>query len=222
MCGFQDQIKCPHCFVTIFGIWTFLHTNYPISANDLEYTFLHMVCPACNESIVKMDWKTDTDRLNFLEPLDENIGWRYVIPINSIRFKLNNEIPLKYQKMFREASCILEDSPAASAAISRKCLQELLKDYEKTSSDTLHFQIEEVLKKTHLDPSLSNLLYLLKNTGNAGAHLKLKITGQILEVDKKDAESSLKIVFQLFNFYIIDVKEREKMFEELNDKFNPK
>jgi len=216
----MTQIICPHCFVTIFNSWILLPTNQPIMANELGYSFVYMKCPACNESIVKMEWNSFNKNSRLYEPLSESSGWRYVLPINPIRFKLNGEIPEKYQKMFLESASILENSPDASAAISRKCLQELLKDYEKTNSDTLYLQIEEVVKKTNLDPSLSNLLHLLRKTGNAGVHLKLKISGQILEVDKKDAESSLKILFQLFNFYIVDVNEREKMFNELNDKYD--
>src|SRR5215472_296316 len=55
------------------------------------------------------------------------------------------EVPSPYRDDFSEACKVLADSPKASAALSRRCLQAILRDKAATKAKDLADQIDEVV-----------------------------------------------------------------------------
>ena len=70
-----------------------------------------------------------------------------------------------YHKDFVEAATVLADSAKASAAISRRCLQLILRDYAEVKPAELSKEIEEILARRTL-PSYLAEIDAIRNVGN--------------------------------------------------------
>jgi hypothetical protein len=68
-----------------------------------------------------------------------------VRPKGIARSPLSPEVPEKYAEDYREACLVLSDSPKASAALSRRCLQHLIHEELKIESRTLADEIQQVI-----------------------------------------------------------------------------
>jgi len=87
------------------------------------------------------------------------------------------------------------------AALSRRCLQNLLREKAKTTKRDLSYQIQEILDSKKLPSYLSEDLGAVRNIGNFSAHpIKSKKTGEIIEVEPGEADLNLNILEQLFGF----------------------
>jgi hypothetical protein len=67
---------------------------------------------------------------------------------------------------YNEACVVLSDSTKASAALSRRCLQYILKEKVKTKSRDLADQIQEVIDRNLLPSEISEGLDAVRNIGN--------------------------------------------------------
>ena len=67
-------------------------------------------------------------------------------------------VPPPYKDDFAEACMVLNDSPKASAALSRRCLQAILRDIAKTKSKNLADQIDEVIGSGSVPPHIQGEL----------------------------------------------------------------
>lgn len=138
-------MKCPHCTKEIhfeeYQSWTFQYDN-PASEKVTGYEVVYTFCPSCENLIVMMrdgiyheekgarDWVTDTCNEELLFP-------------KGIVRPVEQEVPEKYIDDFKEAASVLSISPKASAAISRRLLQHLLRDECKVKKSSLAKEIDE-------------------------------------------------------------------------------
>jgi len=142
-----------------------------------------------------------------------------VRPKTISRAPLPPEVPPEFANDYNEACLVLADSPKASAALSRRCLQNLLREKAKTTKKDLFDQIQEVIDSKKLPSYLSEDLDAVRNIGNFGAHpIKSKKTGEIIEVEPGEAEWNLNILEQLFDFYFVQPEISRKKRESLNKK----
>ena len=145
--------------------------------------------------------------------------WHLVRPKAISRSPLPPEIPPKFTEDYKEACLVLSDSPKASAALSRRCLQNLLREKAKTKKENLSDQIQEVIDSKKLPSYLSEGIDAVRNIGNFAAHpIKSKSTGEIVEVEPGEAEWNLDILERLFDFYFIQPEILKKKKENLNQK----
>ena len=120
-----------------------------------------------------------------------------------------------------EAGLVLADSPKASAALSRRALQGLLKVAAETDTDDLFPQIQEVLDSNALPTYLANDLDAVRVIGNFAAHpIKSTSTGAITEVEEGEAEWNIEVLAGLFDFYYLMPKAQEARRERLNQKLD--
>ena len=122
---------------------------------------------------------------------------RLVHPVSASRF-VSPDVPKEIKQDFMEASDVLPISEKASAARSRRCLQNLLND-RKIKGKDLCAQIEEALKI--LPTAISENLDAIRQIGNFAAHpIKYKATGEIADVEPEEASwnlgSCLKLVYK--------------------------
>jgi hypothetical protein len=89
-------------------------------------------CPECYELIVMLEQNKEGD------PIKKYLGY----PAGQI---VPREVPLEvtdpYRQDFQEACLVLPISPKASAAISRRCIQAVLREKAQTKSKDLNDQI---------------------------------------------------------------------------------
>jgi len=114
------------------------------------------------------------------------------------------EVPEKYKQDFGEACDVLERSPKASAALSRRNLQAILRDVGQTKKRDLADQIEEVIAVGHLPSHILESLDAVRTIGNFASHpIKSTATGEIVEVEPGEADWILDTLESLFDFYFV-------------------
>jgi hypothetical protein len=152
-------------------------------------------------------WK-DTDGIR-----DE----RLIQPKVTARAPLPTEVPAQYANDYKEACTVLSDSAKASAALSRRCLQHLLREKAKTEKRDLADQIVEVLPT--FPSHLAEAVDAVRNIGNFAAHpIKSTNTGEIVDVEPGEAEWNLEVLEGLFDFYFVQPAILKKKRDALNAK----
>ncbi len=103
---------------------------------------------------------------------------------------------------YRQAILVLSLSPAASAALSRRCLQTVLREKGGASQHDLSHQIEAVIP--HLPSHIADNVDAIRAIGNFAAHpTKSTASGEIMDVEPGEAEWLLDVLDSLFDFYYI-------------------
>lgn len=134
---------------------------------------------------------------------EENIF--LLLPRSSGRKPLPPEVVEPYRGLYNEAALILQDSPRTSAALSRRCLQQLLRDEAHVPKSDLFHEIEWALTNAGLPGYCTESLHDLREIGNMAAHPnKSTATGDYLEVEPGEAEWTLDTLESLFGFYFIE------------------
>ena len=202
-------MKCPHCLVD-FHPYPFnnqLHwRNYPISDHDGSWFADVDKCPTCERVIIHLKAEGSRTPKRVL-----------VHPKGISRAPLSADVPVEFAKDYREACLVLLDSPQASAALSRRCLQHVLRDTAKTKKKDLADQIDEVLPG--LPQSLAEMIDTVRVMGNFGAHpMKSTHTGEIIEVEPGEAEWLLDTLEEVFDHYFVKPADRQRKRDAINAK----
>ncbi len=200
-------MKCPHCLDSI--------TVEEVSSNlgsDCNWPYIFAVrfnCPACKQMIISLNFqKNQTQEL------------RLVYPKGVARRAFPSEVvPERFLSDYKEAALVLEDSPKASAALSRRCLQHLLREVAKVKRADLSKEIDEVIASNQLPSHIVESLDAVRHLGNFAAHpIKSTSSGEIVEVEPGEAEWSLDVLESLFDFYFVMPAETKKKRDALNKK----
>jgi hypothetical protein len=129
------------------------------------------------------------------------------------------EVPPGIVEDYKEACLVLSDSPKASAALSRRCLQNVLRQCAGVKPSNLADEIQEVIDSKALPSTTADSLDAVRVIGNFAAHpIKSKSTGEIVDVEPHEAEWNLDVLESLFDFYyVLPAKARAKK-DALNKK----
>jgi hypothetical protein len=184
-------MKCPHCLTAFHPepIVTVLEKPRAKRRTDPQWQVWEAVCPACNRSIVALTTGS------FVRPL------LVVFPQATSR-PVSPEVPEEFASDFTEACVVLSASPKASAALSRRCLQRLLRGPASAKPKDLKDEIDEVVPK--LPSELGDLLHHVRVIGNFAAHPnKNTNTGEVIDVEPGEAEWMLGVLEELFDYYFV-------------------
>lgn len=196
-------MKCPHCKNSIH-----ITLREVILSSDSKYKWFvnYEECPSCKNNIIFMKYINATTHKELL-----------VYPRSCSFNNTSEEIPSHIAEDFNEAGLILNDSPKASAALSRRCLQTIIHEHFEVKKKNLSEEIDEVMKQ--VPPYISKQLDAIRQIGNFSAHpIKSENTGEIVNVEIGEAEWCLEILQSLFDFCYIQPKLAEKKILELNKK----
>jgi hypothetical protein len=128
-----------------------------------------------------------------------------LLPRTSGREALPPEVVEPYRSLYDEAAKVLGDSPRASAVLSRRCLQKVLRDVLHAPKADLRDEIDWVLTNANLPPYVTESLHDLRKIGNFGSHPnKSPATGDDLEVEKGEAEWTLDTLEALFGHLFVE------------------
>lgn len=178
------------------------------------------VCPKCGELIVKICKSVSLANKGaskgYVAKLPREESAWFALPQRKTPPTLSNIVPEGMARDYREAHAILEDSPRMSSVLSRRILADLLEKYAKTKGYTLAKQIDKFISdKRHPARHRKNLHYL-REIGDFSAHTKLDAQGNIIDVSAEEAEWTLRVVAELFNYFIVD-PETDKAIQERMD-----
>lgn len=199
-------MKCPHCLENYHS-----KTSSQILNSDEEGTWyaLYENCPACKRLIVYLYRQSQFGNVSFL-----------VRPKNVARSPLPKEVEdTQVVEDYNESSLVLGDSPKASAALSRRCLQHILREKAGVKKADLSLEIQQVLDSNSLPSDIAENLDAIRNIGNFGTHpIKSRSTGEIVSVEPNEAEWNLEVLEQLIDFYYVRPTLAKKKRDELNAK----
>lgn len=210
-------MKCPHCLTDFHDMEEII----PIGQDADSHWFISRYrCSACERIILSLG---STDVIINQGQRNYTIGNR----LSSLLFrpKAANrpppapQVPRELAKDYIEACLVIADSAQASAALSRRCLQYLLRKYAGVKSSDLSKEIDELLAKNLLPSHLADSIDAVRNIGNFAAHpMKSKTTGEIVEVETGEAEWNLDVLESLFDFFFIQPAILKAKREALNKK----
>ncbi|MDX1418011.1 MAG: DUF4145 domain-containing protein, partial [Candidatus Promineifilaceae bacterium] len=131
----DERHTCIHCQTVVrfeqpgSGNW-----NSRIIAENEQVDIIPVQCPNCLKITITVVELIFTD--SGYKPKDEHILW----PRSGGRAPAPIEVPEHIRSDYNEASLVLNLSPKASAALSRRCLQSVLKEAGKTRAKDLSKQ----------------------------------------------------------------------------------
>ncbi|MDP8260706.1 MAG: DUF4145 domain-containing protein [Candidatus Gygaella obscura] len=200
-------MKCPHCLTSFHDDSTKQRIGLDVLA---DWFVIFQRCPECKRVIIFLN----------ANPRDEGTEKEFLVyPKGVSRSPLPEEVPSKFADDHKEACLVLSDSPKASAALSRRCLQHITREKEGINKKTLADEIDELIKRKSLPSGLSGSVDAIRQIGKFTAHpIKNTNTGEIVDVEPMEAEWSLNVLEALFDFYFVLPGRIDKDREAMNIK----
>lgn len=186
----------------------------PLEVGTSSQTILLNVaqCPNCNRIVVSVGQMKPQRPGQIL--VYETLVWPQTVGRNPAP----PDVPADIASDYQEAATIVALSPKASAAISRRCLQSVLRQQGFAQRD-LAQQIEAALPT--LPSYIADNVDAVRNIGNFAAHpLKATASNSILEVEPGEAEWTLDVLDSLFDFYYVQPRLAQQKRDALNAKLN--
>jgi len=223
-------MKCPHCLVEFHAKVEWLNLG-----KDKEGNWAIEKYPCPNPDCGKFIVYLVQGDVVYSQPASGGKYFSHIHPINK-RFLVNPkgsnrapvppEVPLDFTEDYTEACLVLPDSPKASAALSRRCLQHILREKAGVKPSNLADEIQEVLDKNLLPSYIADIVDAVRNVGNFAAHpTKSKQTGEIIDVEDGEAELNLDVIEALFDFYFVNpaliAKKKAAINQKLQDAGKP-
>lgn len=212
-------MKCPHCIVEINPNFS----EHFFGKDSTGYwSSFEMTCPNPNCKKFIIDLAKGTPRKNSNSQIVglQTYEMRFSVnPLTSSRPPVPDVVDKMFADDYKEASLILTFSPKASAALSRRCLQNILREKAKVKKGDLSNEIQEVIDSGHLPTHLIESIDAIRNIGNFAAHpIKSKSTGEIVEVEYGESEWLLDVLESLFDFYFVQPEILKTKRDALNQK----
>lgn len=114
-------------------------------------------------------------------------------------------IPQPILDDYREACLIRDLSPKASATLSRRCLQGIIRDFWSAKPGRLVDEIDQI--KPNVDPLTWDAIDAVRKLGNIGAHMEKDIN-VIVDVDPDEAELLIGLIETLLREWYVAREER--------------
>jgi Domain of unknown function (DUF4145) len=200
-------MKCPHCSIHFHDNWfvdyfdrdrSYLTTKAVTDGQNAYWAYRSAFCPGCKDYTIEVALARDRQAV---------IAWRQIYPIGANRGPVPAEVPQLIARDYVEACNVLPISAKASAALSRRCLQNMLHDAGYRDRD-LAREIDQLLDEPDprkaLPHRLRETVDAIRNFGNFSAHpIDDKTTLQVIEVEPHEAEWCLEVIEELFeHFYV--------------------
>lgn len=216
-------LKCPHCLVS-FHIPPYSRmASYVNSGIDWYWWIGSSNCPDCGDVIIWLVMSEDRATIpgRGTVPMGET-KTIMVFPKASGRPPVAHEVPKEFSEDYIEACLVIGDSPKASAALSRRCLQHILREKAGvTNPNNLAKAIDEVVNDPRIPTDISASLDAVRNIGNFSAHPNKSLnTGEIVAVEAGEAEWCLEVIEILFDFYFVRPADIQRRTLEVNQKLS--
>lgn len=125
---------------------------------------------------------------------------------------LPDYVPQPIKEDYYEACRIKDLSPKASATLSRRCLQGMIRDFWGISKRTLKEEIDAIEDKVSADTWES--IEAVRKVGRIGAHMEKDIN-LIIDVEPNEAQLLISLIEQLIDDWYITREDRKKRTEAL-------
>jgi hypothetical protein len=202
---------CPHCerAVTISGGRISLGQHIfsignAVGRRTLSTTFIVCPNPKCRKFTLTATLYESHATTSSHEVYDKELQrWSLIPPSASKHFP--EYVPKAIRDDYVEACLIRDLSPKASATLSRRCLQGILRDFWKAKPGRLVDEIEQV--KDRIDPVTWDAIEAVRTLGNIGAHMEKDID-VIVDVEPEEAALLIGLVETLLKEWYVAREER--------------
>ncbi len=162
--------------------------------------------PECREYSIKASLhKIDAQTDRFVGKL---LSWQ-LRPQSSAK-AFPSYVPAPIREDYEEACAIRDLSPKASATLSRRCLQGIIRDYWGISKARLVDEINAL--KGNIDQSTWDAIDAVRNIGNIGAHMERDIN-LVIDVEPEEAQLLIGLIEILLKDWYIARHERQQHLE---------
>lgn len=183
----------------------FDYSDYdPDYFEDYDFIFISVKCPNCSKKHYLIDGQGD--------PFG-SVDNMSVYPKSKAK-QFPDFIPAPLRQDYEEAYSILELSPKASATLSRRCIQGMIRDFHDVKASTLYNEISQL--EEIIPASQYKVLHSLRELGNIGAHFE-KDVSLIVEIDIDEAEKLIKLIEFLFDKWYIEENETNELYKFINE-----
>ncbi|WP_241653280.1 DUF4145 domain-containing protein [Enterococcus hirae] len=181
-----------------------INTNHELNSNidsDIASTIFYK-CPACEKITIEIKGEGS---------LFEN---RIVQFYPDLKPKnLPDYIPESIKQDYKEAFLIAKLSPKASATLSRRCLQGMIRDYWQVSGKrNLAEEIDSI--RDEISPQVKKVLDSVRQIGNIGAHMEKDIN-KIVDIEPNEAQQLLNLIEYLVEQWYVQRNETELMLTNI-------
>jgi hypothetical protein len=211
---------CPYCDrdTTITNTYSTSHFDLKMGNAEGQRRFrtLLIVCPnpkcqkfALTISMHKATLTTGAMERIVKEPLTE---WNLIPPSSAKVFP--DYVPKPIRVDYEEACAIRDLSPKASATLSRRCLQGMIRDYWGVSKPKLIQEINAIKDKT--DGSTWAAIDAVRKVGNIGAHMEEDIN-VIVDVEPNEAQLLIGLIELLVKDWYVTRQQRQEQMKAIVD-----
>ena len=193
------------------------NSKHGLTAAKIESTTC--LNPACNELEVIVALYTMEQRSNGITKKGI-LAFHRLMP-SSFSTVQPEYIPQPIRNDYYEACAIRDLSPKASATLSRRCLQGMIRDFAGIALRTLDLEIKALRKACDdgqapkgVDVETIDAIDHIRSIGNIGAHMEKDI-GVIVDVDPDEAQQLIDLIEMLFEEWYIARETRRLRHEKL-------
>lgn len=168
-----------------------------------------VTCPntECREYTIEIKLTTNGEKIS------KTLGQWKLRPVSAAK-QFPNYIPEPIIKDYNEACLIVTLSPKASATLSRRCLQGIIRDFWNVKKDKLVDAINAIHDK--VDPVTWSAIDSVRSIGNIGAHMEKDIN-LILDVEPDEAALLIGLIETLLEEWYVHQHERERRMQKVID-----
>lgn len=161
-------------------------------------------CPNCKKTTITLEGSGK-----------QVVGTKIKVIPDSLAQSFPEYIPKSIRKDYEEACKIVNLSPKASATLSRRCLQGMIRDYWTVSDKkTLFEEIDAI--KDKVTPQVKKVLDSVRQIGNIGAHMESDIN-LIVDIDPQEAQQLINLIEYLMTQWYVQRYESELMLSSIID-----
>lgn len=210
--------SCPYCNrdVTITDSNFSKNTHFFDNENkdgDSALITTVITCPndKCRECTIKGSlhsalWKYD------YHTIKPEVRLQWSMKPSSLAKQFPQYIPTAIVSDYEEACLIRDLSSKASATLSRRCLQGIIRDFWGVKKGRLVVEINSI--KDKIDPITWQAIDSVRSIGNIGAHMEKDIN-LIIEVEPQEAQLLIGLIEVLIKDWYITKHERQKNLESI-------
>ncbi len=178
---------------------TMLRGDVDIGPGQIQVSFYK--CPSCEKISIKCNGISTDFKKFHVDVLPQTTAIQYP-----------DYVPLPIRQDYEEAYAILHLSPKASATLSRRCLQGMIRDFWGISKSRLVDEIDALKDKIH--PSQWKVIDGVRRIGNIGAHMEKDIN-LIVDIEPDEAYKLIKLIELLIDDWYIKRHETEQLYDDI-------
>ncbi len=225
------SFTCPYCdkptTITdpnLYSNWEYLSLEES-SLGEVGVKVFAITCPNqdCQKLYLKVVLTNIYSVVGYPAREGKEISSWELLPDSCAR-SLPDYIPQAIKSDYEEACKIKNLSPKASATLSRRCLQGMIRDFfSDVKPGKLKNEIDSI--KDKVDPLIWESIETVRKVGNIGAHMEEDIN-VIVDVEPNEAQLLIKLIERLIDEWYVARKNRQDQLEEMKkvaeDKENQK